>query len=71
MAKLNIKMKDVASDGDCMFSSISLQLEKKNVKSSVRDLRIKTADYIRNNPADFEAFLETDLENYCNKVRPI
>ena len=64
-------MKDIPSDGDCLYSAIVHQLEKVGIKSSVKILRSTCADYIRKHSEDFESFLESDLELYCQKVKII
>jgi len=68
LSKLGFVMKDIASDGDCLYSALAHQLAKFGQKLSAKTLRIKCAGFIRENPHVFVPFLETDLDSYCNTL---
>ena len=61
-------MKDIPSDGDCLYHAVAHQLSKFEINENAQSLRVKCANHIRSHPDDFCAFLETDLDTYCNKV---
>ena len=75
----HLEIFEVPSDGDCMYKSISHQLSLHGVSETVKDLRTKTADYIRNHRNDFIHFLVSDLtgdmmndkefETYCDSIQ--
>ena len=64
-----MKVHSINSDGDCLYSSVSHQLEKYGIKKNVIELRKLTVDTIKSNSEDFIGFLEEDIDTYCNKVR--
>lgn len=59
----------IPSDGDCLYSALVYQLGKFGVSSTVHALRTACADHIKGHAEDFIAFLESDLDAYCNKVQ--
>lgn len=69
---LGLKVKQISSDGNCLFSAIKHQIDD---NQSVNDLRIKTASYIREHKNDYLPFLisnntksvmtEEEFESYC------
>jgi len=68
LTKLGFVMKDIPSDGDCLYSALAHQLAKFGQKLSAKTLRVKCAEFIRENPHVFIPFLETDLDTYCNTL---
>ena len=64
-----LKVHSINSDGDCLYSSVSHQLEKYGIKKNAQELRKLTVDTIKSNSDDFIGFLEEDIDTYCNKVR--
>jgi len=63
-----LKVHSINSDGDCLYSSVSHQLEKYDIKKSATELRKLTVDTIKSNSDDFIGFLEEDIDIYCNKI---
>jgi len=63
-----LKRKSVPSDGDCMFSSLAHQLKPQRPRISVEELREIAADHLLKNRDQFAAFLESDIELYCQKL---
>ena len=61
-------MKDIPSDGDCLYHAVAHQLEKFEVAENAQSLRVKCANHIRSHADEFSAFLESDVETYCNSV---
>lgn len=71
MTSRGLKVHSINSDGDCLYSSVSHQLEKYGIKKNAMELRKLTVDTIKSNSDDFIGFLEEDIDTYCNKVRNI
>ncbi|CAG5085103.1 Oidioi.mRNA.OKI2018_I69.PAR.g10809.t1.cds [Oikopleura dioica] len=63
-----LKRKSVPSDGDCMFSSLVHQMKKNRPRISVEELREIAAEHLLKNKEQFAAFLESDIELYCQKL---
>nr|XP_018914806.1 PREDICTED: OTU domain-containing protein 6B [Bemisia tabaci]XP_018914807.1 PREDICTED: OTU domain-containing protein 6B [Bemisia tabaci] len=74
-----LMIKDVPSDGDCMYSAVKYQLSEKNLPViSVSDLRHRTSDQMRSKSSEFLPYLchpDTGLvfspeeyAEYCDKV---
>jgi len=68
LRSLSLSMKDIPSDGDCLYHAVAHQLSKFEINENAQSLRVKCANHIRSHPDDFCAFLETDLDTYCNKL---
>ena len=58
------KMTQIPADGDCMFSSIAVQ-----VNHTVIDLREKIASFLELHREDFECFMDYDLSSYLESLR--
>ena len=71
MTSRGLKVHSINSDGDCLYSSVSHQLEKYGIKKNAMELRKLTVDTIKSNLDYFIGFLEEDIDTYCNKVRTI
>eukprot|EP01038_Epipyxis_sp_PR26KG_P016265 gene16265-22153_t len=76
---LELQVKPVLSDGNCLYRAISDQLNFYNkMKSSTdlvdfRELRIVASNFIKDNPDDFTPFLgfevaSSEFQVYCQKV---
>jgi hypothetical protein len=61
-------VKDIPSDGDCMFASLTVQMEGLFCS---RDVREMVADYLSANEEDFKFFIdeESSFEDYCAGIR--
>ena len=74
VSHLQLHVKEVAADGNCMFRAIAEQLAFTDplMKSptAYKVIRRKAADYLRDHEDDFKFFLEEDIdyETFCNKV---
>jgi len=63
-----LKIKDIPSDGDCLFAGVIHQLER---KSSVSEIRKLVADVLLSKKDDFQPFLslnDSEYETYCEKM---
>ncbi|KAF9382367.1 OTU domain-containing protein 6B [Podila verticillata] len=75
---MGVKVQDVTADGHCLYNAIADQLSQHyQKKTSVKDLRHDTADYMRENSDDFLPFLTNkqgdmmsaeDFTEYCNDL---
>ncbi|KAM4549919.1 deubiquitinase OTUD6B [Fundulus diaphanus] len=81
LAQYQLQIKEISSDGHCMYRAIEDQLAqrvKPGLKMSVKELRSRTAEHMRNNTDDFLPFLTNpdtgdlftadEFEKYCNDV---
>jgi len=74
----NLKLKEIPSDGDCMFAGLVHQLAQLDQSSTVADLRKRTAKELLENKTDYSPFLsnpstgemlsDSEFETYCNKM---
>lgn len=79
LAQKGLRVKDVKSDGNCMYYAISDQLAKqKSIDREWRQLRQETCDYMLANPDQFQPYMTSDdgdlldvdkYQEYCEKVR--
>ena len=58
VGRLGLKIRDVAADGNCLFSAVSDQVY--GTPASHADVRRDTMDFIEQHRADFEPFVEDD-----------
>ena len=75
LSLLGLAIKEVPSDGNCLYSAVQHQLDD---KSSVVDLRMQTACYIRQHKNDFLPFLisnntasvmtDNEFDSYCSDI---
>lgn len=73
-----LKLKEIKSDGDCLYNALKHQLELVGITQSVEALRKTAADYIRSNRDDLICYMTSDksddvmsleeFEEYCNQV---
>ena len=64
LTKRGLEVRSIASDGNCLFASLVDQSEDLNV----RQLREQVAEYLRSHRKEFEPFVETDFDTYCDKL---
>jgi len=71
----NLKIKEVRSDGNCMYYSIADQLDKHfSIHKSCQELREMACKYMLENKLEFEPYLELDsnensYESYCENIK--
>jgi len=72
-----LAIKEVPSNGDCLFAGLVHHLQLAGVQSSVKDLRRAATEEMKNNPDDYLPFLsnasgdmldQEGFENYCQKM---
>ncbi|XP_013861241.1 deubiquitinase OTUD6B [Austrofundulus limnaeus] len=81
LAQQKLQIKEISSDGHCMYRAVEDQLaqrSKPGLSMSVKELRSSTAEHMRNNPDDFLPFLTNpntgdlftpdEFEKYCSDV---
>ena len=64
LAKLGLELRSIPSDGNCLFASIVDQTSG----LSVRQLRETVAKYLREHREEYEPFIDTDYDVYCDKL---
>ncbi|KAH3701335.1 hypothetical protein DPMN_076319 [Dreissena polymorpha] len=73
-SRLGFTMRNVSSDGNCLFSAMVDQLRIRGVyEYTPRSLRTAAVNYLRQNPqlddnTDIRNFIEGDLEDYFQKM---
>eukprot|EP01097_Dermamoeba_algensis_P005796 TRINITY_DN365_c0_g1_i1.p1 TRINITY_DN365_c0_g1~~TRINITY_DN365_c0_g1_i1.p1 ORF type:complete len:282 (-),score=76.48 TRINITY_DN365_c0_g1_i1:97-942(-) len=68
---LNLTLKEIPSDGNCLYNAIAHQLNLHKISlQTARELRQKTSSYLRSHPDEFIPYLESDenFEDYCSKI---
>ncbi|KYM76284.1 OTU domain-containing protein 6B [Atta colombica] len=79
LSERELMIYEIPSDGHCLYNAVAHQLKiNGETPLSLHDLRIKTADYLRENMNDFLPFLSNpdsdelltpeEYEKYCNNV---
>jgi len=78
LTERKLKLKEIASDGDCLFSGVVHQLQRLGLSSSIRELRSNTATELRDKPDEYLPFLTNprtgdmltgeEFESYCDKM---
>lgn len=81
LAERQLQIREISSDGHCMYRAVEDQLSQRGVTSltlSLKELRARTAQQMRNNANDFLPFLTNtttgdmytadEFEKYCNDV---
>lgn len=73
-----LRLVDMPSDGNCLYSSLCHQLRLNGTEKSVKDLRLSTGDFMRENPDEFLPFLvhpdsgdslsADDFQKYCKEI---
>jgi len=74
-----LKLKEIPSNGDCLFAGLVDQLSQLNIESSVSQLRDQTATELESRPDEYSPFLtnpstgdmytEEEYKHYCQKMR--
>ncbi|XP_051519038.1 deubiquitinase OTUD6B-like isoform X1 [Myxocyprinus asiaticus] len=78
LAEKHLQIKEISSDGHCMYRAVEDQLTERGCSLSLKELRAQTAQYMRSHADDFMPFL-TDLNTgdmytadefvkYCNGI---
>ncbi|XP_066434524.1 deubiquitinase OTUD6B [Eleutherodactylus coqui] len=72
------QIKQIPSDGHCMYKAIEHQLKERHGNLTLTSLRHQTADYMQSHPDDFLPFLtnaatgeiytQDEFEKYCTEV---
>ncbi|XP_051519039.1 deubiquitinase OTUD6B-like isoform X2 [Myxocyprinus asiaticus] len=60
LAEKHLQIKEISSDGHCMYRAVEDQLTERGCSLSLKELRAQTAQYMRSHADDFMPFL-TDL----------
>ncbi|KAJ0054949.1 hypothetical protein NL108_008658, partial [Boleophthalmus pectinirostris] len=81
LAQQQLQIKEISSDGHCMYRAIEDQLTQKSLSGgamNVKELRCRTAEHMRSNMDDFWPFLTNpntgdlltteEFEKYCSDV---
>ncbi|CAH2285551.1 OTU domain-containing 6B [Pelobates cultripes] len=78
LAERQLQIKQIPSDGHCMYRAIEHQLKEQDNGLTLSNLRSQTADYMRKHADDFlpfltnastnEMFSEEEFEKYCNEI---
>ncbi|XP_038664996.1 deubiquitinase OTUD6B isoform X2 [Scyliorhinus canicula] len=78
LAKRQLQIKQIPSDGHCMYKAIEDQLKKQNSLLTLAELRIQAAEYMRSHVDDFLPFLSNsntgdmytpeEFEKYCDEI---
>ncbi|CAM4632403.1 unnamed protein product [Leuciscus chuanchicus] len=74
----HLQIKEISSDGHCMYRAVEDQLTERSTTLSLKELRAQTAQYMRSHADDFLPFLTDpnsgdmytadEFEKYCNDV---
>lgn len=78
LAERHLQIKEISSDGHCMYRAVEDQLMVRGCALGLKELRAQTAQYIRSHADDFLPFLTDpntgdmytadEFEKYCNDV---
>ncbi|XP_072303572.1 deubiquitinase OTUD6B isoform X2 [Eucyclogobius newberryi] len=81
LTQQQLQIKEISSDGHCMYRAIEDQLSQKSLSggaTNVKELRCRTAEHMRSNMDDFMPFLTNpntgdlfttdEFEKYCSDV---
>lgn len=78
LKKRNLTLKEISTDGHCLYRAVADQLSRVDINTTVERLRKQTADFMRSHPDDFMAFLSNpntqepltaeEFEKYCHDV---
>uniref|UniRef100_A0A8C1K2I5 ubiquitinyl hydrolase 1 n=1 Tax=Cyprinus carpio TaxID=7962 RepID=A0A8C1K2I5_CYPCA len=74
----HLQIREISSDGHCMYRAVEDQLTERGAPLSLKELRAQTAQYMRSHADDFLPFLTDpssgdmytadEFEKYCNDV---
>ncbi|XP_075682115.1 deubiquitinase OTUD6B isoform X2 [Rhinoderma darwinii] len=78
LSQRQLQIKQIPSDGHCMYRAIEHQLKERDNNVTLTSLRCQTADYMQNRTDDFLPFLtnsitgemytQDEFEKYCTEV---
>ena len=79
LALIDLEIKEVISDGHCMYYALSDQLSQRlNMAKTVKELRELTSKYMLQNSGEFQPYMcseqtgdplsEQEYEEYCEKI---
>ncbi|XP_067268203.1 deubiquitinase OTUD6B [Chanodichthys erythropterus] len=78
LVERHLQIKEISSDGHCMYRAVEDQLTERGGSNSLKELRAQTAQYMRSHADDFLPFLTDpnsgdmytadEFEKYCNDV---
>ncbi|CAF0731510.1 unnamed protein product [Brachionus calyciflorus] len=79
LSKKGLRIKEIISDGNCMYYAVSDQIDKLlTEKKNFQNLRDLTCDYMLRNPDEFQPYLTSDdgdfldsekYVEYCEKIK--
>lgn len=58
---IGLRLRKIEADGNCLFRSVADQIE--GDPSKHMEYRNATVEYMRENPADFQPFIDTDFKD--------
>jgi len=64
LLRRGLEIRSIGSDGNCLFASIIDQTSD----LTIRELREIVADYLRKHRNEYEPFIDTDYDIYCQKL---
>uniref|UniRef100_A0A8B9RBX2 ubiquitinyl hydrolase 1 n=1 Tax=Astyanax mexicanus TaxID=7994 RepID=A0A8B9RBX2_ASTMX len=78
LTEKHLQIKEISSDGHCMYRAVEDQLLERGRALGIQELRAQTAQYMRSHSGDFLPFLtnpntgdmytEEEFEKYCSDV---
>ncbi|XP_056113561.1 deubiquitinase OTUD6B [Rhinichthys klamathensis goyatoka] len=78
LVEKHLQIREISSDGHCMYRAVEDQLTERSTTLSLKELRAQTAQYMRSHADDFLPFLTDpnsgdmytadEFEKYCNDV---
>ncbi|XP_058260400.1 deubiquitinase OTUD6B isoform X2 [Hemibagrus wyckioides] len=78
LAEKQLQIKEISSDGHCMYRAVENQLTGRSCSMGIQELRVQTAQYMRSHEDDFLPFLTNpntgdmytaeEFEKYCSDV---
>ncbi|KAL3860372.1 hypothetical protein ACJMK2_010507 [Sinanodonta woodiana] len=77
LAERGLQIKEIASDGNCLYNAVAHQLSLKGIEASNEGLRQQTAEYMQNHEVEFIPFLtkengdcysHEDFVQYCKSL---
>ncbi|XP_038070453.1 deubiquitinase OTUD6B-like [Patiria miniata] len=78
LAERGLRVKEISSDGHCLYNAVQYQLGLRGTKVSMQQLREQVSDYMQSHADDFMCFLSKpdsgdpytleDYEKYCRDI---
>ncbi|KAF5909123.1 otu domain-containing protein 6b, partial [Clarias magur] len=78
LSEKQLQIKEISSDGHCMYRALEDQLTGRGCSLGIQELRVQTAQYMRSHEGDFLPFLTNpnsgdmytadEFEKYCSDV---